>query len=624
MIQLKDLTLLRGGTPLFRSATLSIQPQWRVGLIGHNGTGKSSLFALLLGELSPDAGDLILPADWRVAHMAQEVTALTQSALDYVLDGDSHLRQLEAQIANANDATDPMELAHWHEAYSLADGYSAKAKAQSLLAGLGFSTEQQTQAVKSFSGGWRMRLNLARTLYQPSELLLLDEPTNHLDLETVLWLQDWLRAYQGTLLLISHDRDVLDTVCTHSLHLHQQSLTLYSGNYSSFERQRAERLILQQATNAKLASQKAHLEDFVRRFRAKATKAKQAQSRLKMLERLPDIQIAHADSPFSFEIPCYEKMSSPLVGLQHGVVGHGEKVILTKVNLELLPGSRIGLLGPNGAGKSSLIKSLIGELPLLAGRRVTGEHLRLGYFAQHQLESLDLTASPMLLLQRLSPQAKEQSLRDFLGGFGFIGDDALATCEDFSGGEKARLALALLAWQKPNVLLLDEPTNHLDIDMRSALTLALQAFEGAVLVVSHDRHLLTSTVDDYVLVADGKVQAFDGDLDDYAQWMKSRSQAQLAQTKAEQPAPTTPAPKAISKPQKIKLSYKEEKELASLPTLITDYETEQTTLSNQLSDSQVLSHKAEVLRIQQRLTELDDLLTQAMERWEILEAKAMQ
>lgn len=624
MIQLKNLTLLRGGAPLFREANISLQPQWRVGLIGHNGTGKSSLFSALLGDLAPDTGDLLLPAHWRIAHLAQEVTALEQSALDYVLDGDPHLRQLEAQIASANEDTDPIALANWHESYAQAEGYSAKAKAQSLLAGLGFSGEQQSQAVKAFSGGWRMRLNLAKTLYQPSDLLLLDEPTNHLDLETVLWLQDWLKAYQGTLILISHDRDVLDTVCTHSLHLHQQTLTLYTGNYSSFERQRAERLILQQATNAKLALQKAHLEDFVRRFRAQATKAKQAQSRLKMLERLPDIQIAHADSPFHFSIPCYEKMSSPLVGLQNAVIGHGDKTILSKVNLELLPGSRIGLLGPNGAGKSSLIKSLIGELRLLSGKRVTGEHLRLGYFAQHQLEALDTSASPLLMLQRLSPTIKEQVMRDFLGGFGFIGDEALAICEDFSGGEKARLALALLAWQKPNVLLLDEPTNHLDIDMRSALTLALQAFEGAVLIVSHDRHLLMSSVDDYVLVADGQVRTFDGDLDDYALWMKSRNQVQQALLKAESQPTTTPAPKTTVKPQKVKLSYKEEKELAALPDHIAQLEADQHQLSEQLSDGKILSNKTEVLRIQQRLTELDDLLTQAMERWEILEDKLAQ
>lgn len=628
MIRLDGVTLMRGGDVLFADASLSLHPGWHVGLVGHNGTGKSSLFALLLGQLGVDAGNLSRSADWRMAHMAQEVGALDQSALDYVLDGDADLRALEAVLAQAEanpDATDPMQLAHWHEQFATLDGYTARARAQTLLAGLGFSQAQQGQAVRSFSGGWRMRLNLARTLYQPSDLLLLDEPTNHLDLETVLWLQDWLRAYAGTLILISHDRDFLDAVCGHILHIHQQSLRLYTGNYSAFERQRAERLAQQQVLVAKQQAQRAHLEDYVRRFRAKATKAKQAQSRLKMLERLPAIALAHADSPFSFTLTAHDKTSSPLVGLRAASLGHAGNEVLARVNLELLPGSRIGLLGPNGAGKSTLIKSLMGALPLLAGERVAGEHLRLGYFAQHQIESLDMEASPLLLVQRLSPQVAEQSIRDFLGGFGFVGDDALVPCGPFSGGEKARLALALLAWQRPNVLLLDEPTNHLDLDMREALTLALQDFAGAVVLVSHDRHLLSSTVDDFYLVADGRVQLFDGDLDDYAVWLKQRALAQAQAGRSDKAAAAVdkPAPAKPTKPAKVKLSYKEQKELDALPDRIAALEAEQVALSEALSDPATFADTTKVLQIQQRLSALDAELEQAMARWEQLEAKVV-
>jgi len=491
----------------------------KAGLIGANGAGKSSLFALLRGELSPDGGDCRLPADWRIAHMRQEVDTLDRLAVDYVLDGDHRLRQVQAALEVAEQAQDGSALARLHSELESADGYTADARARKLLAGLGFSNEQMERRVGDFSGGWRMRLNLAQALMCPSDLLLLDEPTNHLDLDAILWLEDWLKGYPGTLLLISHDRDFLDAVVDHVVHVEQCKLNLYRGGYSAFERTRAERLAQQQQAFEKQQARRAHMEKYIARFRAQATKARQAQSRIKALERMEELSAAHVDSPFDFSFRESEKISSPLLDLSEGQLGYGDKVILEKVKLQLVPGARIGLLGPNGAGKSTLIKNLVGELTPLGGRLVRGENLAVGYFAQHQLDSLDDKASPLLHLQRLAPGEREQTLRDFLGGFDFHGNRVDEPVVNFSGGEKARLALALIAWERPNLLLLDEPTNHLDLEMRLALTMALQEFAGAVVVVSHDRHLLKSTTDDFLLVAEGKVQAFDGDLDDYSRWL---------------------------------------------------------------------------------------------------------
>ena len=597
MITLRNLSFYRGDQQLVKDANLTINTGWNLGFVGHNGTGKSSLFSLLLGGLLPDAGEAMIAKDWRVAHMAQEVEALEQSAIEYVLDGDVALRDIERNLAAADDHTDPMQLAHWHEAFDSMHGYSAKPRAQALLAGLGFSQDKLENPVRSFSGGWRIRLNLARTLYQPSELLLLDEPTNHLDLETVLWLQDFLKAYQGTLILISHDRDFIDDVCSHILHIHNQKLTLYTGNYSAFERQRAERMALEQSMYVKQQAQRAHLEDFVRRFRAKATKAKQAQSRLKALERMPLVQLAHADSPFSFSLPSSDKMSSPLMTLKFSDLGHGDKTILSKVNFSLLPGMRIGLLGPNGAGKSTLIKTLTSEIRQLTGKRLIGDHLTIGYFSQHQTESLDAHASPLLHLQRLSPTIKEQEHRDFLGGFGFAGDAALATVGNFSGGEKARLALALLAWQRPNLLLLDEPTNHLDLDMREALVIALQEFEGAMVLVSHDRHLLASTVDEFWLVADGQVQGFDGDLDDYAQWLKNRNQQQ-ATTQAVNNDTNTPK---VDKKQDRKEAAEQRERLRPLKQQIQKLEKEMEKLSAELAIVEAVLGETSIYEVEQKV-----------------------
>jgi ATP-binding cassette subfamily F protein 3 len=519
MIRLQNLTLQRGPQRLLEGAELTLHPGQKVGLIGANGAGKSSLFALLRGEFAPDGGDCQLPPDWRIAHMRQEVDTLDRLAVDYVLDGDIELRRVQAELGLAEATHDGSALARLHTELDNADGYTADARARKLLAGLGFANEQMDLPVSSFSGGWRMRLNLAQALMCPSDLLLLDEPTNHLDLDAILWLEAWLKSYPGTLMLISHDRDFLDEVVSNVVHVEQRKLILYRGGYSAFERARAERLAQQQQAFEKQQAQREHMEDFIRRFKAKASKARQAQSRIKALEKLEELAPAHIDSPFDFVFREADKVSSPLLDMAEGRLGYGDKGVLDKVKLQLVPGARIGLLGPNGAGKSTLIKTLANELPPLGGRLQRGENLVIGYFAQHQLDALDAKASPLLHLQRIAPGEREQVLRDFLGGFDFRGNRCDEPVLNFSGGEKARLALALIAWGKPNLLLLDEPTNHLDLEMRLALTLALQDFEGAVLVVSHDRHLLKSTTDEFLLVAEGRVVTFDGDLEDYARWL---------------------------------------------------------------------------------------------------------
>ncbi|SDI91207.1 ATP-binding cassette, subfamily F, member 3 [Pseudomonas flavescens] len=528
MIRLLNLTLQRGPQRLLEDAELTLHAGHKAGLIGANGAGKSSLFALLRGELTPDAGDCLLPGDWRIAHMRQEVDNLERLAVDYVLDGDHELRRVQAELAVAEQRQDGAAIARLHSELDSADGYTADARARKLLAGLGFDNAQMDRRVGDFSGGWRMRLNLAQALMCPSDLLLLDEPTNHLDLDAILWLEGWLQSYPGTLLLISHDRDFLDAVVDHVAHVEQRKLTLYRGGYSAFERTRAERLAQQQQAYEKQQVQRAHMEKYIARFKAQATKARQAQSRIKALERMEELSAAHVDSPFDFVFREADKISTPLLSLSEGRLGYGDKTILQQVKLSLVPGARIGLLGPNGAGKSTLIKNLSAELQPLSGSLTRGENLVIGYFAQHQLDALDDKASPLLHLQRIAPAEREQTLRDFLGGFDFRGPRCDEPVLNFSGGEKARLALALIAWGKPNLLLLDEPTNHLDLEMRLALTMALQEFAGAVVVVSHDRHLLKSTTDEFLLVADGRVAPFDGDLEDYARWLVDYRQRQAA------------------------------------------------------------------------------------------------
>lgn len=545
MIQLQNLTLRRGSRVLFENATLQIHPNWKVGLTGVNGAGKSSLFSALLGQLGVDVGELSRPQTWTVAHMTQEIEALDMTALDFVLSGDEEYWQIQQQL-QYSDQLSHDELARLHGRFDEIQGYSAIAKASQLLAGLGFLNHQITQTVQSFSGGWRMRLNLARTLMSRSDLLLLDEPTNHLDLDAILWLEDWLNHYQGTLILISHDRDFLDAVTDHILHIENAELTLYTGNYSSFEVIRSERLAQQQQAYEKQQQTKAHLQKFIDRFKAKATKARQAQSRIKQLERMQQLAPAHVDTPFTFQFREPSKMSSPLLQLENASIGYAtDKILAEKIRLQITPNSRIGLLGLNGAGKSTLIKSLVGELPLLAGERKTSKLLNIGYFTQHQMDSLDNLASPMLQLSRIADKTiSDASLRAFLGSFGFSGERMDTPCEKFSGGERARLALALIVWQRPNVLILDEPTNHLDLDMRHALSMALQEFEGAVVLVSHERQLIASVCDELWLVHGGRVNEFDGDLTDYAQWLRQARQQMLEQQLAEQKTTQAETPKA--------------------------------------------------------------------------------
>ena len=593
MIQLDQVSLRRGGRVLFQKASMQIHPGWKVGLTGVNGAGKSSLFAALLGSLTPDEGMLSRPQGWTVAHMAQEIKALDLPAIDFVLSGDEEYWNIQQQLQHPEQLNND-QLAHLHGRFDEIHGYTAPAKAAQLMAGLGFMAHQNSLAVSSFSGGWRMRLNLARTLMSRSELLLLDEPTNHLDLDAILWLEDWLKAYAGTLVLISHDRDFLDAITDHILHIENSELTLYTGNYSTFETTRSERLAQHQQAYEKQSETRAHLQKYIDRFKAKATKARQAQSRIKQLERMQLLAPAHVDTPFTFGFREPTKMSSPLLTLEHVSIGYADKVIASKINLQITPTSRIGLLGMNGAGKSTLIKSLVGELALLSGTRKASELLNIGYFAQHQMDALDDTASPMLQLSRIADKKiSEATLRAFLGSFGFSGERMDTPCESFSGGERARLALALIVWQRPNVLILDEPTNHLDLDMRHALTMALQDYEGAVVLVSHERQLIASVCDDLLLVHAGQCTEFEGDLQDYAQWLR-QARAEMLKQSSSNTAPSNPSPVVESKTNLAKVDKEAQRKLAA-------QRREQTRPIRKNIDK----YEAQIEKIQPRLTEIE-------------------
>lgn len=523
MIKAENLSLMRGSKQLLTGAQFTIFPGQRVGLVGANGTGKSSLFALIRGELKQDHGELSIPKAWRMASVAQETPALDTPARDYVIAGDTEYMAIQTALTQAEIDNDGNAIALLHGQLDTIGGYQIEARASALLAGLGFTTEQLTHPVQSFSGGWRMRLNLAQALIARADLLLLDEPTNHLDLDTIIWLESWLVRFPGTVMIISHDRDFLDGVITHTIHIEQSTANCYQGNYSSFQRQRAERRAQAQQKFAKEQDQRAHLQSFVDRFRAKASKAKQAQSRLKALEKLTATAPLDESVSYDLTFPKPDKLPNPLIKLDNAQAGYGNTVILKAIHFNLVPGSRIGLLGRNGAGKSTLTKLLAGEIQPLTGDREVSAGLAIGYFAQHQLDTLHPEETAMAHLLRLDPTASEQKMRDYLGRFGFKGDRAFEPVAPFSGGEKARLVLAMLIYQRPNLLLLDEPTNHLDLDMREALVMALQEFSGAMVVVSHDRHFLRATVDDYYLVANSAVEHFKGDLDDYSQWLNEQT-----------------------------------------------------------------------------------------------------
>ncbi len=598
MIILRDISLRRGSKLLLRDCNVTIQPGQRIALIGANGCGKTSLLSMLLGDLAPDAGHIDGMAGLRLSHMAQEVHATTLPATEYLWRGDGQLAELRDELQRLEAAGEFAATAAIHARLETLDGYSAERRAERLLRGLGFDEGAGARPVSDFSGGWRIRLNLARALMTPSDVLLLDEPTNHLDLDATLWLQQWLQQYPGTLVMISHDRDFIDATCQRILRIEQQGLNAYKGNYSDYERQRAERLADQQARFEKQQRRMAEIDSFVRRFRYKATKARQAQSRLKELERMQAVAPAHLDSPFDFTFTAPDRMSDPLLRLDDAVLGYGEQPVLSGVEVLLRPGSRLGLLGRNGAGKSTLLKSLVGKLPLLEGRRSAGEHCRIGYFDQQQLEALDLQASPALHIQRLSPGAREQDVLNFLGGFNFSGTAATSEVAPLSGGEKARLALAMVVWQQPNLLVMDEPTNHLDLEMRHAMEMALQAYEGALLLVSHDRHLLRNTVEELLLVHDGRVEEYGEDLEGYEKWV-------LESYREDRPG-SRPSADTGRKEKRQQAAARRErlrplkKQLARTEAEMSEVETELETVQSRLSDADLYT--------EDRKTELADLL----------------
>lgn len=597
MLQFKNLNLRRGTKLLFEQANFQVHPKQKVGITGANGTGKSSLFALILDQLHADLGDCLYPKNWVIAHVAQETPADDRSALEYVLDGDQELRHVEAELAKAESSNDGLTLASLHSQYDNIGGYTARSRAGQLLYGLGFKTGDENRSTNEYSGGWRMRLNLAKALMCRSDLLLLDEPTNHLDLDAVIWLENWLSNYPGTLLLISHDRDFLNNITSHIAHIEHQHITLYTGNYTAFERIRAEHLASQQADYEKQQREIKHIHSYVERFRVQATKARQAQSRIKALERMEDIAPAHIDSPFHFSLLEPEKHPNTLIRLEGVSAGYDDTSIITDVDLMITPGDRIGLLGPNGAGKSSLIKLLAGttldhSIKILKGRRDVGKETNIGYFAQHQLEQLHPEHSPVEHLKQLDQNAREADLRNHLGGFGFSNDMALSPIAPFSGGEKSRLVLALLVYQRPNILLLDEPTNHLDLEMRQALATALQSFSGAMIIVSHDRYLLQVTCDKLLLVHDQQVEEFPLSLEEYPKWLseKIKGTKKPETAKQEKPKQTNAAAKKDIKRQQAEqrkkcqpLTDKIKKSEAELDKL----NTEQTELEKQLANPDI-------------------------------------
>ncbi len=614
MLNFADISIRRGTRLLFEHATFNLYRGEKVGITGENGSGKSTLLALVRGEVAPETGSFDMPGNLAVAHVAQELSATDQLAIEFVLDGDVELRAVEQQIAAAEAADDGHRLAELYGHYDAIGGYHARSRAATLLHGLGFTTRDEQRTVREFSGGWRVRLNVAKALMCRSDLLLLDEPTNHLDLDAVLWLEQWLKDYRGTLLLIAHDRDFLDQVCNRIVNIEQGRIDVYRGNYSDFEEARAARLAQTQALYERQQREIEHIESFINRFRAKASKARQAQSRIKALERMQRIAPAHVDSEFTFSFPEPYKLPRPLLTIEDQSVGYGDVPLVEKINFTISPGARIALLGHNGAGKSTVIKLLAGELPALGGERVEARDLRIGYFAQHQLEQLKEAESPLQHLRELggpaAAKATEQELRDFLGTFGFRGDRVFEPIGPFSGGEKARLVLALLTYLRPNLLLLDEPTNHLDLEMRQALALALQDYLGAVVMVSHDRHLLRTVIDEFYLVADGRAKPFDGDLDDYAKWAATNPREVV-----EKPAKAGKAPRAPAAPRKSASALKTE--LVRLDKQLVKLHEQQKDIEQQLSAADIYdaSNKTRLRDLLHRQDALKRELDAAETRW---------
>ena len=597
MIVFNNISLKRGQTELLDNAVATITPKQKVGLVGKNGCGKSSLLALLKKELQPEGGDVTYPSNWAVSWVNQETPALDVSAIDYVIQGDREYCRLQQELAWANEQNDGNAIARIHDRLDAINAWTIRSRAETLLHGLGFTQVETSHAVKSFSGGWRMRLNLAQALLCPSDLLLLDEPTNHLDLEAVIWLERWLVNYQGTLVLISHDRDFLDPIVNKILHIEHQKLNEYTGDYSSFEVQRATKLAQQVAMYRQQQQKIAHLQNYIDRFKAKATKAKQAQSRVKALERMELIAPAYADNPFTFAFRSPATLPSPLVMIEQASAGYGEGEsvveILSKIKLNLVPGSRIGLLGKNGAGKSTLIKLLAGELTALSGNVQLAKGVQLGYFAQHQLDTLRAEESALWHMEKIGPEHTEQQVRDYLGSFAFHGDKVNQAVMSFSGGEKARLVLALIVWQRPNLLLLDEPTNHLDLDMRQALTEALVDYEGSLVVVSHDRHLLRNTVEEFYLVHDKQVEEFKGDLDDYQKWLTEQNSQLISKSNDEIEATENAISNQNRKEQKRREAELRQqtapfrKKIVQLEDKMDKYSQQLVEIENQLSDSEL-------------------------------------
>ena len=582
MLSFNNLELVLGGKTLFDDVSLTIHHHQKVGLVGANGTGKTSLFKIIKKEIEVDQSTVSFPSDLRISYLAQEVKGTDEIALDYVLSGDSNLIDIQKKIEKAEIDENYEILGELYEVYSSLDGYSAKSKAEQLMVGLGFKSDDFDKPLKDFSGGWRVRLNLAKTLMQPSDLMLLDEPTNHLDLDAILWLSNWIKSFKGAMILISHDRDFLDDCVSYVAHLYQQSIELYSGNYSQFEILRAAKMAEIQSNFIKQQKEVAHMQSFINRFKAKATKARQAQSRVKALEKMELIAPAHIDSPFNFTISETDKISNPLVTLNRAGLGYSEP-ILSNVGFTICPGDRIGLLGPNGAGKSTLIKSIVGTLPILDGDRETGANIKVGYFSQHQVDDLDLSISAFVHIQRLDETKTEKQIRTYLGGFAFKGDKVKDPIRLFSGGEKARLAFAIISYQKPNILLMDEPTNHLDMEMRHALTVAIQTFKGAILLISHDRHLLNSSVDTFYLIDNGALEIFDGDLDDYKNYILDIKSSDNKQSKKKKSVKDGPKEDNSEKIKTLNSSIsKLDKRLFRLNTKLTE-------ANNKLADPELYS-----------------------------------